>query len=211
MKGLLLLTLLTAGTSALAATAESASSGNAAPPKNAAAAATGQDASPSDRASDDHLYGDHSDEELTELAAHWDSLNRHQRRALLTEMKLRMARKGANKEVIHIRTERRYGRIISQPDGQVIHIETQVVHVRPVDPDELKDQQSFGVGFEQRIGRRRHELDARSADASAAAAASDVGTDGQPSLNGVLDSLVPSTQAPQVNRLPVYPVSSPKP
>lgn len=210
MKGLLLLTLLTAGTSALAATAEGASSGNALPPKNVAPAAAEQDASP-DRVSDDHLYGDHSDEELTELAAHWDSLNRHQRRALLTEMKLRMARKGAHKEVIHIRTERRYGRIISQSDGQVIHIETQVVHVRPVDPDELKDQQSFGVGFEQRIGRRHHELDARSADAAAAAAAGDVGTDGQPSLNGVLDSLVPSTQAPQVNRLPVYPVSNPKP
>lgn len=168
-------------------------------------------------------YGGHSDEELTALAAHWDSLDRHQRRALLTEMKLRMARNGKRKGVIHIRTERRYGRIIRQSDGRVIHIETQVVRVRPLDPDALEAHQSFGVGFEQRIGRRQsQQQDSRDASADSrtvqrAGIPPPVPGDGagqgvgSPSLNGVLESLAPSTQAPQMNRLPVYQVSDPKP
>jgi hypothetical protein len=99
-------------------------------------------------------YGSHSDEELTALAADWDSLDRHQRRALLTEMRLRMARPGDGDEVLHIRTERRYGRIIRQSDGRVIRIETQVVQVRPVNPGALEGRQGFGVGFEHRAARR---------------------------------------------------------
>lgn len=105
-------------------------------------------------------FSDRSDAELTALAADWDALDRHARRALLTEMKLRMARQGDRKGVIHIRTERRYGRLIRQPDGRVIRIETQVVHVRPLAADEVGQQaaaqgrQGFGVGFEQRIARR---------------------------------------------------------
>jgi hypothetical protein len=104
-------------------------------------------------------YGDRSDDELTALAASWDSLNKLQRRALLTEMKLRMARRGASDDnaVIHIRTERRYGRIIRQADGRVIRIETQVVHVRPLDSEERQVRQGFGVGFERRVARREQD------------------------------------------------------
>lgn len=102
-----------------------------------------------------HPYRGHSDEELTALAASWDSLNQHQRRALLTEMKLRMARGGERQGVLRIRTERRYGRIIRQSDGRLIRIETQVVHVRPVTEDDVAESpRGFGVGFEQRVRRR---------------------------------------------------------
>jgi len=117
-------------------------------------------------------YGDHSDEELTALAADWESLDRHQRRALLTEMKTRMAQRGTSDEgVLHIRTERRYGRLIRQPDGRVLRIETQVVHVRPMNPRQVEQfeqaggrversgsRRSFGVGFERRVLHRRAVL-----------------------------------------------------
>jgi hypothetical protein len=98
---------------------------------------------------------DRSDEELTVMAAQWDALDRHQRRVLLTEMKSRMSGNGAGAGTLRIRTERRYGRIIRQPDGRLIRIETQVVHVRPASPEELTAaRQAFGVGFEQRVGSR---------------------------------------------------------
>lgn len=102
-------------------------------------------------------FRDRSDEELTSLAAGWDSLDKHQRRALLTEMKRRMASPGEPRTIIRIRTERRYGRIIRQSDGRVIHIETQVVHVRPLSPQEIESRQAFGVGFEQRVARRQDD------------------------------------------------------
>lgn len=96
-----------------------------------------------------------SDEDLTVMAAQWDALDRHQRRLLLTEMKARMARGGNRSNVLRIRTERRYGRIIRQADGRLIRIETQVVHVRPASPEELTAaRQAFGVGFEQRVRSR---------------------------------------------------------
>ena len=98
-----------------------------------------------------------SDEQLTALAAQWDSLDTHQRRALLTEMKTRMARGGNAAPVLRIRTERRYGRIIRQPDGRVIRIETNVVRVQPVTPEILARVRShggFGTGFEHRVGLR---------------------------------------------------------
>lgn len=103
-------------------------------------------------------FRDRSDEELTSLAAGWDALDKHQRRALLTEMKRRMAVNGGERRgVIRIRTERRYGRLIRQSDGRVIRIETQVVHVRPLSAEELEAREAFGVGFEQRVARRQDD------------------------------------------------------
>lgn len=158
----------------------------------------------------ENQYRQHSDGELTALAADWDALDRHQRRALLTEMKLRMARNGKRDDVIHIRTERRYGRIIRQSDGRVIRIETQVVHVRPVNPEDLKARHGFGVGFEQRVARRAESRSVSpSAQADVSPAEPVVDRD-EPSLNDVLDSLTPSTRAPKVNRLPIYQASDPE-
>lgn len=160
----------------------------------------------------DTPYGEYSDQQLNALAADWDSLDRHQRRALLTEMKLRMARKGTDQSVLHIRTERRYGRLIRKSDGRVIHIETQVVHVRPVKPEDLKARQGFGIGFEHRVARQKERLVVAPAAAVPAPPEPNAETlpAPQPSLNGVLDSLAPSTQAPVLNRLPIYPASDPK-
>ncbi len=107
------------------------------------------------------IYETHSDQELTNLAAQWDGLSTQQRRALLTEMKSRMASGESAGPVMQIRSERRYGRIIRQPDGRVIRIETNVVRVRPVTPDMLdraRAQAGFGVGFEKRVaGKARRQ------------------------------------------------------
>jgi len=101
-------------------------------------------------------YANSSNEALTALAARWDTLDVHERRALLTEVRRRMALQGASSPsgLLQIRTERRYGRIIRQPDGRLIRIETKVVHVRPVtEAEALASQRAgFGVGFEQRVG-----------------------------------------------------------
>jgi hypothetical protein len=153
-----------------------------------------------------------SDDQLTALAADWDDLDRHQRRALLTEMKVRMARGGKRGDVLHIRTERRYGRIIRQPDGRVIRIETQVVQVRPATPDELEGRHSFGVGFEKRVARRQ-EL--RTGDTVLPPVAPKPGTEAQAepelTLDDIIDALAPSIQAPETKRLPIYQASDPKP
>jgi len=104
------------------------------------------------------IYASHSNEALTALAAQWDTLDVHQRRALLTEVRQRMAQPGPQGPgVIKIRTERRYGRLIRQSDGRVIRIETQVVHVRPATEAEVRAGRSagFGVGFERRAGSQR--------------------------------------------------------
>ncbi len=148
-------------------------------------------------------FADRSDEELTALAADWDSLDRVQRRALLTEMKLRMARdaKGNGEGVLHIRTERRYGRLIRQSDGRVIRIETQVVHVRPISPEEVSSRRSFGVGFERRVARRQE-------DSSGDGTGVRPHVPQQEVLTNVLDALEPALE-PEPPPLSIYPVADP--
>jgi hypothetical protein len=98
-------------------------------------------------------YAEKTDQELTELTAQWDSLGDTERVALLTEVKMRMARSKGREGVIRIRTQRRYGRIIRQPDGSVLRIETRVVRVHSAPPE----TQSYGVGFEQRAASKEAE------------------------------------------------------
>jgi len=166
-------------------------------------------ASAADDSAAGNPYGDRSDKELTALAANWDSLDKLQRRALLTEMKLRMARRGSNdgQGVIHIRTERRYGRIIRQADGRVIRIETQVVHVRPLDSENPSARQSFGVGFERRVARREHSS---ADDAGSAAEKPADARDGADEWRGVLEILERGESAPDI-QVPLYRVSDPAP
>lgn len=157
-----------------------------------------------------NAYSDRSDDELTELAANWDSLNKLQRRALLTEMKLRMARRGNNngQGVIHIRTERRYGRIIRQPDGRVIRIETQVVHVRPLDSEDPPVRQGFGVGFERRVAGRGRPP-AGDADEPAPEQRDDARNHSD-EWRVVFETLKGATSAPEI-QAPLYRVSDPAP
>ncbi len=153
-------------------------------------------------------YADRSDEELTALAANWDSLDKLQRRALLTEMKLRMARRGNNGQgVIHIRTERRYGRIIRQADGRVIRIETQVVHVRPLDSENPSARQGFGVGFERRVARRERPA---ADDDEPTPGESDDSRGGSDEWRGVLEALDDARSIPDI-QVPLYRVADPAP
>jgi len=96
------------------------------------------------------LYADKTDRELTELAAGWESLSEDQRRALLTEIKARMHSNSDKAPVLTIQTERRYGRIVRQPDGSLVRIETteHIVRYQPL-PEDAGDR-PFGLGFEQR-------------------------------------------------------------
>jgi hypothetical protein len=97
------------------------------------------------------LYSDKTDRELTELAAGWEGLTEEQRRALLTEIKSRMHASADKHPVLKIQTERRYGRIVRQPDGSLVRIETteHVVRFQAL-PEDAGDR-PFGLGFEQRV------------------------------------------------------------
>ena len=97
------------------------------------------------------LYADKSDRELTELAAGWESLSEEQRRALLTEIKARMHTNSGKAPVLTIKTERRYGRIVRQPDGSLVRIETTEHVVRYQTLPEDAGDRPFGLGFEQRV------------------------------------------------------------
>jgi hypothetical protein len=97
------------------------------------------------------LYADKSDRELTDLAAGWESLSEDQRRALLTEIKARMHTNAGKVPVLTIKTERRYGRIVRQPDGSLVRIETTEHVVRFQAMPEGAGDRPFGLGFEQRV------------------------------------------------------------
>jgi hypothetical protein len=93
-------------------------------------------------------YSQLSHHQLTKIGARWDELDELERRGLLQEVKLRMARQKGKERVLEIRTQRRYGRLVRRSDGQVLRIETKVVQLKPrrINPAE----RSFGVGFERR-------------------------------------------------------------
>ena len=96
------------------------------------------------------LYVDKTDRELTELAAGWEALSEEQRRALLTEIKSRMHTNAGKRPVLTIKTERRYGRVVRQPDGSLVRIETTEHVIRYQALPEDAGDHPFGVGFEQR-------------------------------------------------------------
>lgn len=96
-------------------------------------------------------YSNLSHHELTEVGARWDELGDAERRALLKEVKMRMATQNGGDGALQIRAQRRYGRIVRRSDGRVLRIETKVVQVRPLSP-RAAGERSFGVGFERRHG-----------------------------------------------------------
>ena len=93
-------------------------------------------------------FAERTDQELTALlATKLDTLDDAQRRALITEVKLRMARNNGRDRVIRLQAQRSYGRrVIRQRDGSVVRIQTQVVRVRP----KPSGKSPYGVGFEER-------------------------------------------------------------
>ena len=78
-----------------------------------------------------------SDQALTDLAARIDELDPDSKQALISEIKMRMARQGSTDGVLHVRLVRRYG----IPRHGTIRIEIRQVP---------KDRQKYGLGFEQR-------------------------------------------------------------
>ncbi len=95
-------------------------------------------------------YADLSDPELSKLTNHWEILSQEERRALLTEIRMRMAAASDERPIIEIKSERRYGHTVQRADGTLIHIETreQVIHYQQT-PD--ADGHAFGFGFERRV------------------------------------------------------------
>lgn len=101
------------------------------------------------------VYAAKSDKELTALSAQWQDLPRLDRQVLLREVKMRMARQRGRQGSVQIRTERRFGRLLRQPDGSVVRVETRVVQVRPAtEGDQAKQvrmrKSAYGTGFERR-------------------------------------------------------------
>ncbi len=99
------------------------------------------------------LYADRTDDELTQIAAGWEQLSQDERRELLAEVRTRMAKAGETAvPIVRIQTQRRYGRIVRQPDGSVLHIEERrgTVEYRPMPEDAAG--RPFGIGFEHRLG-----------------------------------------------------------
>ena len=95
-------------------------------------------------------YADATDEELTALGARWGELDSEQRRALLAEVKMRMARagrQGTAKGVLHIRLRHRYGAVPPTVGSGRLRI-------RILQGEQAEGTQQFGVGFEQRKGAR---------------------------------------------------------
>jgi hypothetical protein len=96
-------------------------------------------------------FAERTDVQLTELAAQWEGLDIDQRRALLTEVKHRMAASEAPERIISIKTRRRYGRTYRRADGSLVRIETTeevLRYHRPVIA--IDENQAFGMGFERR-------------------------------------------------------------
>lgn len=115
-------------------------------------------------------YANATDEELTVLGARWGDLKPSQRRALLAEVKMRMARareQGAAKGVLHIQLRRRYGAVPVPPTAGSGQLRVRIVG-RKLDARDEKgglDGQRFGVGFEQRKGDKpRPSAEGQNAD-----------------------------------------------
>ena len=92
-------------------------------------------------------YVNASDEQLTALSARWNDLSPDERRALLSEVKMRMARarsQGVATGVLRIKLRRRYGAVPPGTANGNLHIRVTT---------RKQGSKPFGVGFEQRTGR----------------------------------------------------------
>lgn len=104
----------------------------------------------------DNIYQAHTDEELSVIAADWQTLTTEERRDYFTEVRRRMAEAGQKRAealgLPRVIGERRFGRVIPQPDGSVLRIEG-VVRYRDGDTDQTAQETptDYGAGFEQRV------------------------------------------------------------
>ena len=109
------------------------------------------------RAADsDNIFQEYTDEKLSETAADWQSLTTEERRDYFIEVRRRMAEAGKRRAnpagLPQVVGERRFGRVIPQPDGSVLHIEG-VVRYRGsgTGTPRTETPPDYGTGFEQRV------------------------------------------------------------
>lgn len=106
-------------------------------------------------AADSNPYAEHSDDQLTRVAADWESLSSEERRDFFLEMRRRMAEHGRG-QAMPVEVRRRFGRTVRGPDGSVVHIE-QVVRIRSRPPEAApggaaeQGPDDYGKGFERRV------------------------------------------------------------
>ena len=109
---------------------------------------------------DANPYAEYSDDQLTGVAADWESLSSEERRDFFLEMRRRMAEHGRG-QAIPVEVRRRFGRTVRGPDGSVVHIE-QVVRIRSRPPEAApggpaaeassgEGPDDYGKGFERRV------------------------------------------------------------
>ena len=103
-------------------------------------------------ADSDNIYQAYTDAELSEIASDWQSLTTEEHRDYFIEVRRRMAEAGRKRAgpPVRIVGERRFGRIIPQPDGSVLRIEG-VVRYRGGDTTQTEKPPDYGTGFEQRV------------------------------------------------------------
>ena len=112
-----------------------------------AGGAVAAESQPAQPVSEPVSYSKYSDAELTELGTQWEALSADERRALLAEVKMRMARDRGRSGILKIRTTRQYG-VVRKPDGTTVRVQRRVVRVVPVVPG--TGRVTFGTGFENR-------------------------------------------------------------
>ena len=102
-------------------------------------------------ADNESAFQSYTDEELSEVAADWQSLTSEERRDYFIEVRRRMAEAGKRRVdpagMPQVVGERRFGRIIPQPDGSVLRIEGVVRYRgRGVGEDGVGENGVGGVG-----------------------------------------------------------------
>jgi len=90
-------------------------------------------------------YQNATDVELKALGARWEFLSAPERRALLAEVRLRMARDRGGSTRVRIQATRQFG-VVRKPDGTTIRVERRIIRLIPA-------EQGYGTGFEQRVGQ----------------------------------------------------------
>ncbi len=105
-------------------------------------------------------YVNATNQELDALGARWGYLSAPERRALLAEVRRRMAQNNGvsgNTGKVRIQATRQFG-VVKRPDGTTVRVERRIIRMIPVD-------QGYGTGFEQRAARDDGSLPATSQEA----------------------------------------------
>lgn len=90
-------------------------------------------------------YANATNAELDALGARWGYLSAAERRALLAEVRRRVAQNNGGSTRVRIQATRQFG-VVQRPDGTTIRVERRIIRMIP-------SEQGYGTGFEQRAAR----------------------------------------------------------